>query len=92
MSYFRVFGCKCFILNKKSKTSKFAPKVDEGFFLGYGSNEHAYRVFKETSRRVEIAIDVTFDESNGSQVEQVDSSCRTRGRLRGGGELGNLKI
>ena len=29
--YFRVFGCKCFILNKKPKTSKFAPKVDEGF-------------------------------------------------------------
>jgi hypothetical protein len=33
VSYFRVFGCKCFILNKKPKTSKFIPKVDEGFFL-----------------------------------------------------------
>ena len=74
VSYFRVFGCKCFILNKKSKTSKFAPKVDEGVLLGYGSNEHAYRVFNKTSRRVEIVVDVTFDESNGSQVEQVDSS------------------
>ena len=41
VSYFRVFGCKCFILNKKPKISKFAPKVDERFFLGYGSNEHA---------------------------------------------------
>ena len=74
MSYFRVFGCKCFILNKKPKTSKFAPKVDEGFLLGYGSNEHAYRVFNKTSGRVEIAVDMTFDESNGSQVEQVNSS------------------
>ena len=63
-----------FILNEKPKTSKFAPKVDEGFLLGYGSNEHAYRVFNKTSKRVEIAVDVTFDESNGSQVEQVDSS------------------
>jgi hypothetical protein len=67
-------GCKCFILNKKLKTSKFAPKVDEGFLLGYGSNEHAYHVSNKTSRRVEIAVNVTFDESNGSQVEQVDSS------------------
>jgi hypothetical protein len=66
-----VFGCKCFILNKKPKTSKFAPKVDECFLLGYGLNEHAYRVFNKTSGRVEIAVDVTFDESNGSQVEQV---------------------
>ena len=63
VSYFRVLGCKCFILNKKSKISKFAPKVDKGFLLGYGSNEHAYRVFNKTSRRVEIAVDVTFDES-----------------------------
>ena len=69
--YFRVFGSKCFILNKKSKSSKFAPKVDEGFMLGYGSNAHAYRVFNKTSGGVEIAKDVTFDESNGSQ-EQID--------------------
>jgi hypothetical protein len=74
VSYFRVFGYKCFILNKRPKTSKFAPKIDEGFLLGYGSNEHAYRVFNKTSRRVEIEVDITFDESNASQVEQVDSS------------------
>ena len=36
--YFRVFGCKCFILNKKIKTSKFAPKVDECFLLGVLTN------------------------------------------------------
>ena len=72
--YFRVFGCKCFILNKKTKTSKFAPKVDEGFLLGYGTNEHAYRVFNKTTGCVEITVDVKFDESNGSQVEQVDKN------------------
>jgi hypothetical protein len=33
MSYFRVFGCKCFILNMKPKCSKFAPNVDEGIFF-----------------------------------------------------------
>ncbi|XP_066159889.1 uncharacterized protein [Oryza sativa Japonica Group] len=57
----------------KARSSKFAPKVDEGFLLGYGSNEYAYRVFNKTSGIVEIARDVTFDETNGSQVEQVDS-------------------
>jgi len=75
--YFRVFGCKCFILNKKPKSSKFAPKVDEGFFLGYGTNEHAYRVFNKTTGCVEtMKFDKTvkFDESNGSQVEQVNSN------------------
>jgi hypothetical protein len=36
--------------------------------LGYGTNEHAYRVFNKTTGCVEVTEDVTFDESNGSQV------------------------
>jgi hypothetical protein len=72
VSYFRVFGCKCFILNKRPQTSKFAPKVDECFLLGYDPNEHAYRVFNLTTERIEVMVDLTFSESNGSQVEQVD--------------------
>jgi hypothetical protein len=67
VDYFRVFGCKCFIINKKVKSSKFAPKVNEGFLLGYASNAHGYRFFNNTTGFVEIIIDVTFDESNGSQ-------------------------
>jgi hypothetical protein len=69
VSYFRVFGCKCFILNKKPKNSKFAPKVDVGIFHSYASNAHDYRVLNKTTGSVDIACDVTFDESNGSQVE-----------------------
>jgi transposase InsO family protein len=67
VDYFRGFGCRYFILNKKAKSSKFAPKVDEGFLLGYASNAHGYRVFNNSTGLVEIAVDVTFDESNGSQ-------------------------
>ena len=72
VSYFRIFGCKCFIVNKKPRSSKFAPKIYEGFLVGYGPSEHAYRVFNLTSGRIETMVDVTFDESNGSQVEQFD--------------------
>jgi hypothetical protein len=75
VSYFRVFGCKCFILNKKPKSSKFASKVDEGIILGYASNAHGYRVLNKTTGCVEVTCNLTFDESNGSQVEQVDELC-----------------
>jgi hypothetical protein len=71
VSYFRVFGSKCYILNKKAKSSKFSPKAMEGFLLGYDSNSCAYRVFNKISC-VEISCDVVFDETNGSQGEQVD--------------------
>jgi hypothetical protein len=72
VSYFRVFGSKCFILIKRGRKSKFAPKVVEGFLLGYDSNIRAYRVLNKSTRLVEVSCDIVFDETNGSQVEQVD--------------------
>jgi hypothetical protein len=72
VSYFRVFGSKCFILVKRGRKSKFAPKVVEGFLLGYDSNTRAYRVFNKSTGLVEVSCDIVFDETNGSQVEQVD--------------------
>jgi hypothetical protein len=72
VSYFRVFGSKCYILVKKGRHSKFAPKVVEGFLLGYDSNTKAYRVFNKSSGLVEVSSDVVFDEANGSPREQVD--------------------
>jgi transposase InsO family protein len=35
VSYFRVFERKCYVLQKRSRSSKFAPKVYECFLLGY---------------------------------------------------------
>jgi hypothetical protein len=72
VSYFRVFGSKCFILVKRGRKSKFAPKAVEGFLLGYDSNTMAYRVFNKSTGLVEVSCDIVFDETNGSQVEQVD--------------------
>jgi hypothetical protein len=72
VSYFRVFGSKCFILVKRGRNSKFAPKAIEGFLLGYDSNTKAYRVFNKSTRLLEVSCDIVFDETNGSQIEQVD--------------------
>jgi hypothetical protein len=72
VSYFSVFGSKCFIFVKRGRKSKFAPKVVEGFLLGYDSNTRAYRVLNKSTGLVEVSCDIVFDETNGSQVEQVD--------------------
>jgi hypothetical protein len=72
VSYFCVFESKCYILVKKGRHSKFAPKAVEGFLLGYDSNTKAYRVFNKSSGLVEVSSDVVFDETDGSPREQVD--------------------
>jgi hypothetical protein len=56
VSYFRVFGSKCFILIKRGRSSKFSPKVVEGFLLGYDSNTRAYRVFNKSTGLVEVSL------------------------------------
>jgi hypothetical protein len=73
VSYFRVFGSKCYAIQNRSKSSKFAPKVYEGLLLGYDSNSRAYRVFNKDSGYVETTYDTVFDKTNGSQVEQYDN-------------------
>jgi hypothetical protein len=37
IAYFRVFGCKCYILKKGTRLSRFEKKYDEGFLLGYST-------------------------------------------------------
>jgi hypothetical protein len=36
------------------------------------TNARAYRVFNKSTGLVEVSCDIVFDETNGSQVEQVD--------------------
>jgi hypothetical protein len=72
VSYFRVFGSKCYILQKWSKSSKFAPKTYEYFLVGYDSNSRAYRVFNVTTGYVETMCDAVFDEIIDSEKEKLD--------------------
>ena len=41
VSYFKVFCCKCFILNTKDNLDKFDSKSDEGIFVGYSNHSKA---------------------------------------------------
>ena len=69
ISYFRVFGCKCYIFKKRKHLGKFESRCDVGFLIGYSSNSKAYRVFNSATSKIEETCDVEFDETNGSQGE-----------------------
>ncbi|KAH9725866.1 hypothetical protein KPL70_008032 [Citrus sinensis] len=71
IGYFKVFGCKCFVLNTKDNLGRFDPKSDVGIFLGYSNSSKAYRVYNKRTLVVEESMHVTFDESNPSSTEKV---------------------
>ncbi|KAH9657810.1 Integrase catalytic domain-containing protein [Citrus sinensis] len=70
IGYFKVFGCKCFVLNTKDNLGKFDPKSDVGIFLGHSNSSKAYRVYNKRTLVVEESMHVTFDESNPSSAEK----------------------
>ncbi|KAD4584957.1 hypothetical protein E3N88_22558 [Mikania micrantha] len=63
ISFFRAFGCPCYILNTKDPLKKFDSKVDAGYFVGYSSTCKAYRVFNCRTKIVEETLHVKFNES-----------------------------
>ncbi|KAK8921903.1 hypothetical protein KSP39_PZI020234 [Platanthera zijinensis] len=76
LSYFRIFGCKCYILNNdKSYLTKFAVKSQDEIFVGYSINSKAYRVYNLISQVVEESVHVVFDETRLINSELSCSSC-----------------
>nr|CAN81294.1 hypothetical protein VITISV_003263 [Vitis vinifera] len=72
ISYFKVFGCKCFILNTKDNLGKFDAKSNVGIFLGYSTSSKAFRVFNKRTMVVDESIHVIFYESNNS-LQEIES-------------------
>ena len=74
ISFFKVLGCKCFILNTKDNLEKLDAKSNVRIFLSYSSSSKAYKVFNKKTMVVEESIHVVFDESNDSleRRESVD--------------------
>ena len=53
ISYLRVFGCKCYILNTKGNHEKFDSRTEEGILIGYSTINKSYMVYNKTSLVVE---------------------------------------
>lgn len=70
VSYFNVFGCKCFINNNdKIHLSTFDDKLDADVLLGYSIVRKDDRVYNNRTLFVEEYVHVVFDESLFQGVE-----------------------
>ncbi|KAJ9547364.1 hypothetical protein OSB04_019907 [Centaurea solstitialis] len=65
IDYFRVFGCKCYVLNDRDDLGKFEPK---SIFIGYSHNSKAYRGFNKRTRTILESSNVDFSETETYSV------------------------
>jgi hypothetical protein len=62
IKYFWTFDSICYILRDRENLGKFDPKSDEGIFLGYSANSHAYRVYNTRTKTMMESINVVIDD------------------------------
>ena len=74
VSYFKVFGCKCFILNEKDNLGKFDAKSDEGIFLGYSWISKAFHIFNKRTLIIEESIHVVFNKISEIRKNDFDDN------------------
>nr|GEV42868.1 zf-CCHC domain-containing protein/DUF4219 domain-containing protein/UBN2 domain-containing protein [Tanacetum cinerariifolium] len=72
LEYFRVFGCKVFILKTKVHLTKFDPKSYKGVFLGYSQSSKEYIVLNKETIRIEESLNVSFAEPKSSPSVEDD--------------------
>ncbi|KAJ9536469.1 hypothetical protein OSB04_un000350 [Centaurea solstitialis] len=79
VGHFKVFGCKCFVLNETENRGKFGSKSDELIFVGYSETSIAYRVLNRQTRIVTESINVHFDPITELSSEISSSSVTNVG-------------
>nr|GFA23990.1 uncharacterized mitochondrial protein AtMg00810-like [Tanacetum cinerariifolium] len=62
IQFFRVFGCRCYLLNDYEDVGKLKKKRDIGVFVGYLKESAAFRIYNKRTRKIHKSVNVNFDE------------------------------
>jgi hypothetical protein len=76
-----VFGSKRYILADKEQRRKLYPKSDEGIFLGYSTNNIAYRVYNSRTNVVMESINMVVNDVGTEKGANVEQDVGTSGPL-----------
>nr|GFB96680.1 hypothetical protein [Tanacetum cinerariifolium] len=62
IKFFRVFGCRCYLLNDYEDVGKLKAKGDIEVFVGYSKEYAAFRIYNKRTRKIHESVNVNFDE------------------------------
>nr|GFC09854.1 retrovirus-related Pol polyprotein from transposon TNT 1-94 [Tanacetum cinerariifolium] len=62
IKFFRVFGCRCYLLNDYEDVRKLKAKGNIGVFVGYSKESAAFRIYNKRTRKIYESVNVNFDE------------------------------
>nr|GEX41204.1 hypothetical protein [Tanacetum cinerariifolium] len=62
IKFFRVFECRCYLLNDYEDVGKLKAKRDILVFVGYSKESTAFRIYNKQTRKIYKSVNVNFDE------------------------------
>nr|GFB42421.1 retrovirus-related Pol polyprotein from transposon TNT 1-94 [Tanacetum cinerariifolium] len=62
INFFRVFGCRCYLLNDYEDLGKLKAKGDIRVFVGYSKESAAFIIYNKRTRKIHESVNVNFDE------------------------------
>nr|GFC54792.1 hypothetical protein [Tanacetum cinerariifolium] len=62
IKFFRVFGCRCYLLNEFEDVGKLKAKGDIRVFVGYSKESATLRIYNKRTHKIHESMNVNFDE------------------------------
>nr|GFB68793.1 copia protein [Tanacetum cinerariifolium] len=62
IKFFRVFGCRFYLLNDYEDVRKLKAKGDIRVFIGYSKESGAFRIYNKRTHKIHESVNVNFDE------------------------------
>nr|GFD28092.1 retrovirus-related Pol polyprotein from transposon TNT 1-94 [Tanacetum cinerariifolium] len=62
IKFFRVFGCRCYLLNDYDDVGELKAKGDTGVFVGYSKESATFRIYNKRTRKIHESLNVNFEE------------------------------
>nr|GEV59145.1 hypothetical protein [Tanacetum cinerariifolium] len=62
IKFFRVFGCRCYLLNDYEDVGKLKARGDIRVFIRYSKESAAFRIYNKRTRKIHVSMNVNFDE------------------------------
>nr|GFA50556.1 hypothetical protein [Tanacetum cinerariifolium] len=70
IKFFRVFGCRCYLLNDYENVGKLKAKGDIRVFVRYSKESAAFRIYNKQTRKIHESVNVNFDETSEMASKQ----------------------
>nr|GFC42067.1 retrovirus-related Pol polyprotein from transposon TNT 1-94 [Tanacetum cinerariifolium] len=58
IKFFRVFGCRCYLLNDYEDFGKLKAKGDIGVFVGYSKESAAFRIYNKRTHKIHESVNI----------------------------------